>query len=156
MEQDRLLINEGLLLVKKHEQELELQEQLQDQELTIPMQILLINEGDDLEMRLETEETQFLIPLDQDSTKVLILQEKMDLNSRWEEGIICHRARILLALVLIITKEAKTVQNTQLATNLIQNLQEMHQAGNYCKKVDIFYQGIFKCNACFIFGQVIL
>lgn len=67
------MINEGLLLVKKHEQELELQEQLQDQELTIPMQILLINEGDDLEMRLETEETQFLIPLDQDSTKVLIL-----------------------------------------------------------------------------------
>lgn len=67
------MINEGLLSVKKHEQELELQEQLQDQELTIPMQILLINEGDDLEMRLETEETQFLIPLDQDSTKVLIL-----------------------------------------------------------------------------------
>ena len=67
------MINEGLLLVKKHEQELELQEQLQDQELTIPMQILLINEGDDLEMRLETEETQFLIPQDQDSTKVLIL-----------------------------------------------------------------------------------
>ena len=67
------MINEGLLSVKKHEQELELQEQLQDQELTIPMQILLINEGDDLEMLLETEETQFLIPLDQDSTKVLIL-----------------------------------------------------------------------------------
>ena len=67
------MINEGLLSVKKHEQELELQEQLQDQELTIPMQILLINEGDDLEMRLETEETQFLIPQDQDSTKVLIL-----------------------------------------------------------------------------------
>ena len=67
------MINEGLLLVKKHEQELELQEQLQDQELTNPMQILLINEGGDLEMRLETEETQFLIPLDQDSTKVLIL-----------------------------------------------------------------------------------
>lgn len=126
-ESDRPLINEDLLLEKKVELELELPEQLQDQEHTIPIWILLIKEGEDLEMLQEMEGTQFLTHQDQGSIKVWILLVEMDQNNRWVEGIIYHKVKTLLAQELITIKEAKMGQNTLLAINLIQNLLEMHQ-----------------------------
>ncbi len=120
-ELDRHLINEDQLLEKKHEEELEQQAQLQDQEHTTLIWILLIKEGEDLEKHIEMEETQFQILQVQDNTKVSILLEKMDQNSLWEEDIIYHKAKTHLALVLIIIKVEKMALNTQLATNQILN-----------------------------------
>lgn len=63
------LIEEGLLLERKLEEELEQPELPQDRVLTILMQIRLISEVVDLEMHLEKEGTQSVILLGQDNIK---------------------------------------------------------------------------------------